>query len=141
MNRVSKILRSEAGFTVTFFALMMPVFLAILGLCADGSFIIYNKIALDKASDAAGLATIDSYDRESWLLEGKTVLREDKAWEYATMILQSNMSNARLIHLEIPEDRKNECRIETEAEVPTFFLKIFLIHSYKIRAYSVSYGN
>lgn len=135
-----KLWSDEQGFTTTFFAIMMPLFLALFGLCADGSSVIYHRIALEKATDAAGLATIDAYDREAWK-DGRVELREDLAVKYAAQILSSNMPKATLIAVTIPESNKSECRIETEVRVPTIFLGIFGQQYITLRTFSLAHGS
>ncbi|WP_127580766.1 TadE/TadG family type IV pilus assembly protein [Paenibacillus koleovorans] len=132
-----KSFRASNGFTTTFFAVLMPVLILILGLCADGSIIIYNKIALDTATDAAAVSSSDSYNRDLWWTPPHILeLRRDAAENIVRDVLQQNMPRARLVSLEILPSKK-ECKIETVAEIPMFFMKLFQIESYTIRASSI----
>jgi hypothetical protein len=139
--RFLQIMQAEVGFTTTFFAIMMPVFIILLGLCADGAAIIYQRIALETASDAASMSAIDSFDRTIWNNEHKVVLLHDKALMIAQEILDQNVSRAKIVSLEIPTDMPNSCKLMTEMEVPLVFLKLLQIDKYTIKATSYSHAN
>lgn len=136
MNNVN----NENGFTTTFFAIFMPLILVLLGLCTDGSIIVYQKISLETATDAASRSAIDAYDREIWMNDRKVVLDPSRAQEIVTEVLRKNNINARLINLEVPVERPAECEIKTEMEIPLFFLKIFGISYYTVQTNSVAHG-
>ncbi|OEF99139.1 hypothetical protein BHF71_10065 [Vulcanibacillus modesticaldus] len=140
VRKIFRILTNERGFTTTFFAVMMPVFIAILGLTVDGSIIIYHRLALDTAADAATLAAIDAYDREIWLTERKVVLNEYEAREIAEEVLDRNLPTATIIDFEVPSTQPNTFKLTAEYTVPTFFLKIFGIDSYTLTTYSSAHG-
>lgn len=134
------LLANNRGFTTTFFALLMPVILAFTGLCADGIMVIYHKISLETASDAASLATIDSYDRDIWFNQQLIVLREEQARLLANEILQANLPGAVLVDLIIEADRPSVCKIQTQYEVPLMFLRIFGINSKTVMTVSTAHG-
>ncbi|MDR6551568.1 pilus assembly protein TadG-related protein [Paenibacillus qinlingensis] len=132
--------REEDGFSATFFAITMPVILAIMGIAIDGSYVVYNRIKLDMAADAAARAAIHSLDLSVWYGERKIVLNTSKAYQMVDQLMRDNMPTARLISLEIPSDSPNTCVIEVEAQVPLFFLRLFNETSYKIHASASSIG-
>jgi hypothetical protein len=134
------VLKDEKGFTTTVFAIFMPVLLAFLALCSDGVTVIYYRISLETAADAASLAGIDSYDRDIWYNDNRIVLRQEEAEQLAREILEENFSPARLLKVEIPEDQQNTCIVEAEVEAPLHFLQIFGVEAKIIRTVSLAHG-
>ncbi|OAS16037.1 TadE/TadG family type IV pilus assembly protein [Paenibacillus oryzisoli] len=139
MKFVSK-LKTEEGFTATFFAISMPVIITIMGIAVDASYIIYNRIRLDMVADSAARAAIHSLDLSKWYGERKVVLNSDKAFQMVNELMSVNMPGAKLTKMEIPSESPNMCIIDVEAQVPLFFLRIFNKSSFTIHANARSIG-
>lgn len=137
---IDKFFKNEKGFSTTFFAIMLPVLISILGLTADGAIIIYHRLALETAADAASLSAIDAYDRDIWIVESRVVLDAEEAEDIAREILAINMPGAMVVEFEVPEGQPGSCKLTAEFEVPTFFLKVFGTDSYTLTAYSTAHG-
>jgi len=133
-------LLDDRGVSTTVFAIFLPVILAFIALCVDGATLIYYRISLETAADAASLAGIDAYDRQIWSSEQRVVLIQYKAEELAREILHDNMPEAELIAVEIPFDSPNTCRLEAKVEAPLHFLKLFGIDARTIWVVSLAHG-
>ncbi|RTE11205.1 TadE/TadG family type IV pilus assembly protein [Paenibacillus whitsoniae] len=139
MNFWAKV-QNEDGFSATFFAIAMPVIITIMGVAVDASYIVYNRIRLDMAVDAAARAAIHSLDLSTWYGERKVVLNTDKAYQMVDELMKANMPNAKLTKMEIPSETPNMCVIDVEAQVPLFFLRIFNENSFTIHASARAIG-
>lgn len=131
---------AEKGFSTTVFALFLPTILSVLALCADGAVVIYYRISLGTAADAASLAAIDSYDRDIWYNEGRVVLQEERAEELARENLRDNLPEAELIHIEVLEEEPHTCEVKVQIEAPLFFLPMFGIDAKTITMTSLAHG-
>jgi len=121
-------------------AIFMPVLLAFLALCADGAVLIFYRISLETAADAASLAAIDSYDRDIWYSETRIVLREEIAEQLVLEILMENIPEARLVKIEVPALEQNTCIVEAEVDAPLHFLQIFGIDAKTVTVTSLAHG-
>lgn len=138
---MKRILNNQNGFTTTFFAILIPVVLAFIGLCTDGVMILYYKISLDVATDSAAVSTIDSYDRNEWFEGGRIILRQDVAFQIAEDILHSNLPDARLIRLQINSSQPHVVSLDTEYDVKLLFLKIFGVDIKRVYTHSLAHGS
>ncbi|HYE67364.1 MAG TPA: hypothetical protein VEA58_02060 [Anaerovoracaceae bacterium] len=137
---IKRMLANERGFSTTFFAVMMPLILTVVGLCVDGAFVIYYRISLETTAEAASFSAIDAYDRTIWNSERTVVIREDWAMDIASAVIHENLPDARLIGVEVPEDNKETCIVTVEMDVPTFFLNVVGISEYHLTAKSSATG-
>lgn len=135
------IVSNEKGFTTTFFALLIPVILGFIGLCADGAMVAYYRISLNATTDIAVISAIDSYDRDAWFNHGRIILREDISRIIINDILDNNLPGARLTSIRIDPAKPNEIAIETEYDVNLFFLRIFGIDIKPISSSGLAHGS
>ena len=137
---IKKILLNQSGISLTMFVMMMPVIIGLMGLCVDGSYYLYERIKLDMATDAAARGAVHSLDLNRWRGQREIVLDHQRAVQIIQELLAKNMPGARYTKVEIPENAKNECIVETEVTVPTFFMKVVGIQQYKVRAKATGKG-
>jgi|GEM_PF-1009636 len=130
----------QDGFAVAWLMITLPALIAVMGLAIDGSIVVYNRIKLDMAAEAASRGAIHSLDMEVWYSERRVVLDQARSSQIIHELLETNMPEARLVSIDIPDSAPNQCNIELEADVPLFFMKAFNVSSYIVRAKSSSMG-
>jgi hypothetical protein len=121
-------------------AVMMPMILAVLGLCVDGVIVVYHRIKLDTSAEAATMSSIAAYDREIWSSQRIVALDEQQGRRLAQEYLSRNLEGAKLVSYNVSPERPNECSAEVEMQVPLFFMKVFGFTEATIKAHSMATG-
>lgn len=117
-----KRLSGQGGFAISWFVITLPVLTIFLGLVLDFGIFMLRSQQLDAASDAAALAATDAWDREYWKQNGRVRIDASRAERLARQYLNKNLTGARLKRITVsPANRVN---IETEIDVPFFFLRV-----------------
>ena len=111
----------------------LPVFIGIIGVCLDGSLVIYNQTKLMAATKFAALSA-SSYNT---VIEEKTIINATE--DQARSALVENFSGATLRSFSINSASKNKCTVIAETDVNFVFMKVFGINSKKIsESYTVT---
>ncbi|PYZ96824.1 hypothetical protein CR205_14185 [Alteribacter lacisalsi] len=113
---------NEKGVVVPLIAVLIPVFLGIIGLAVDTGFMAANYFRLANAADAAAYASLDGYDREVWESEGRIVIDPQEARQLAEHYLRENMGGASITSFQVEE---TSVTIEAETNSPVFFMQLF----------------
>lgn len=126
--------KNESGMTAAFFAILLLVFVAMLGIVVDGGYMILSKRQLTSAADAAILSVVKSYDVEKWENENIVILEENYARSLAQQYLEENMPDAYIASFQILPDRKNTAVMTAKVKVEFIFMRIFKLESKEIQA-------
>ena len=137
---MSKLKPRQAGVTATLLAVMMPMIIAVLGLCVDGAIVIYHRIKLETSAEAATMSSIAAFKRDLWDEQRVVELDEAKGRAIAMEYLERNVKGAKLVKYKVTPERRNECSAEVEMQVPLFFMKAFGYSEATIRAHSMATG-
>ncbi|WP_096439416.1 TadE/TadG family type IV pilus assembly protein [Alteribacter populi] len=113
---------NEKGLVVPLVAVLIPVFLGVIGLMVDVGFMATNYFKLANAVDSAAYASLDGYDREAWEENEIIVIDGQGAKQLAERYLNENMAEAKLTSFEVDD---TSVTIEAEATSPVFFMKLF----------------
>lgn len=133
MRRAQK---EQAGFTVAWLVLTLPLLMAFVGLVLDVGLITLRAQQLDAATDAAALAATDAWDREYWKWHGQVRIDSHRATSLARQYLAQNMPGARLEQVTVsPQNRVN---LRTETVVPHFFLRILGRREERVTSFSTA---
>lgn len=125
---------NERGQAAALAAAVILMLIALTGLVVDGCLLIYNKVRLEAATEAAAHATFLAYDRELWENEGIVELDPYWAKHYATKLLNQNFPKAVLQSCEVGPVAKNTAIVKTSVEVELIFMKAFGIEKKTVRA-------
>lgn len=117
-------LQNERGFVVPFVAILIPIFLAIMGLMVDVGVASSHYFRLANAVDAAAYAALAAYEEEAWEENDEIIIDYDEARAVATTYLQANLSHATLKEFHITSGGRG-VRVEAEVHSPVFFMKMF----------------
>ncbi len=117
-------LKEEEGFVVPFVALLIPVFIALLGLMVDVGVASSNYFKLANAVDAAAFAALDSYDEEAWQDDDRIEIDYQTARALADRYLHENLENATLVDFQVISAGRG-VRVEAKVISPVFFMKMF----------------
>lgn len=115
----------EKGSAAVFFCLLLPVILAIAGMCIDGSYLLYKKAELGSATKFAAISATAFYHTEN----GRIIIDSDPAEGAAETTLKKNCTDAWINQFTIQE---NECTVDSALVVTFFFVRIFGIHDTRI---------
>jgi Flp pilus assembly protein TadG len=129
--------QSCRGQMLVMFALMMPIFVAFAGLAVDVSYAFMLKSALVTATDSAALAgsrAIPSLNTDS-LAVSRAVDRTFKANLQAN-ILPTGVPTYTAPTVTIEGNGSRSISIVGTAQSPTYFLRLFGINSFTVRAYA-----
>jgi len=112
MNRM-RFLRDERGQTMTLFALLLPVLIALVGLAVDTGWFLYNKMKIQHASDLSALSAAQK-------------LPEDTAAAHATAfdIFKANYGQVVAISNINFFNQNRGIKVHYETELPLLFLPI-----------------
>ncbi|MPN43467.1 hypothetical protein SDC9_191027 [bioreactor metagenome] len=114
-------------------AAIMMMLIAMAGLITDGGIMMYTKIRLEAAADAAAHSTGAAYDAELWEESGIVELDPFVAEQYASILLNENFPEAVLESCEIDPVQKNVATVKARVVVQTVFMKVFGIDNKTIR--------
>ncbi len=107
------------GFTAVFVALAMPVIIAILGICLDGSILLYYDSKLTNAVKFAAISATSVNIQN----EGALEITADNS--FVQRVLINNLDGAILYEFTVDQQKKNQCTVKATYEVPFVFMKIF----------------
>jgi len=131
---IKKLYRDEKGMAAALTAVTMLMLIALTGLTVDGSLMMYNKVKLEAATEAAAHSTQCAYDVELWEDTGIVELDHDIAMQVATAVLYENFPDAVLESCEIDPIQKNVATLKAMVEIDTVFMRVFNIQKSIIRA-------
>lgn len=117
-------MKEERGFVVPLVAVLIPLFLAMIGLMVDVGIASSNYFKLANAVDAAAFAALDSYDEELWEEEQVIYLDYDIAKSKAQHYLHENLATSTLKEFHIISGGRG-VRVVAEVISPIFFMKMF----------------
>lgn len=126
------IVENNKGFVSVFFCISLPLIIAIMGFCIDGSLLLYYDARLMTATKFASISATSYYD----IIDDKLVINATDAEDAAILALDENFEDAKLVNFTVDSDSQNECTVKAEVEVPFFFMKIFGV---KAKVISESY--
>ena len=121
---MKKILSEEKGFVVPFMALLIPIFIAMLGLMVDVGVTASNYFRLANAVDSAAYAALDGYSREAWEEEDQIDIDYHDARTLANRYLHANFTKASLKNFQLISGGRG-VRVEAEVTSPIFFMRMF----------------
>ncbi|HZG84737.1 TadE/TadG family type IV pilus assembly protein [Paenibacillus sp.] len=110
--KLPRFVRDERGQTVTLFALLLPVLIALVGLAVDTGWFLYNKMKIQNASDLSALSAAQK------LPDTPT------ARSTAVDIFQSNYGQAVSISNINFFNQNKGIKVHYEAQLPLLFLPI-----------------
>ncbi|NEU30498.1 hypothetical protein GN156_06835 [bacterium LRH843] len=119
-----KVLSEEKGFVLPFTALLIPIFIAMLGLMVDVGVASSNYFRLAHAVDSAAYAALDGYDRLVWEEDDRIEIDYHDAKAKATYYLHANLADATLTNFKIISGGRG-VRVEAKVNSPVFFMKMF----------------
>lgn len=126
-------LKNNKGNMLVLVCAALPVLIGIIGVCLDGSLLVYYQTKLMAATKFAAVSA-SSYNK---VISGKTIITatEDKA----KSALIENFSQAKLRSFSINSTSKNKCTVIAETDVNFVFMKMFGINSKKLsESYTVT---
>ncbi|NLD50602.1 MAG: hypothetical protein GX660_25960 [Clostridiaceae bacterium] len=115
-----RFLRNENGHTAAFMCISMPLIIAVLGVCIDGSLLLYYKARLMTATKLAAVSATSFYEIENDQLIIDLLSAEDAALR----TLGQNFESAVMTRFEIDSVEKNTCTVDAQVEVPFYFLRM-----------------
>lgn len=118
-------LKRNNGYITVFVCMLMPLFLALLGICIDGSIILYNDAKLMTATKFAAISATAFYDVKDGSVVLKGMNDSGAARDAATNALEKNFSGAWVYEFSINNSKKNECTVKAKVKVDFFFARIF----------------
>ncbi|MBN6188059.1 pilus assembly protein [Aneurinibacillus sp. BA2021] len=139
-KQIQRLLHEERGIAVVIFAAALPVFILIAGLVIDGGMLIYKKVKLSAAVDAASLAAVNSYNKEKWNAEQVVELDDTTVALAAAQYLLANMQDAQLTDARIEERTESAIKVSVAGQVtvPLHFMGIFNMPSQVLEAQTSS---
>ncbi|MFT9848260.1 TadE/TadG family type IV pilus assembly protein [Aneurinibacillus sp. REN35] len=139
-KQIGRLLHEERGIAVVIFAAALPVFILIAGLVIDGGMLIYKKVKLSAAVDAASLAAVNSYNKEKWNAEQVVELDDTTVSLAAAQYLLANMQDAQLTDARIEERTESAIKVSVAGQVtvPLHFMSIFNMPSQVLEAQTSS---
>lgn len=119
-----KLREDKGGNILVLVSVLLPVLLACIGMCLDGSLLIYYQSRLMTATKIAAVSASSDYEIDD---KGNTKIRASS--DFVKDVLKENFKEAKLRNFTINESAKNKCTVEAEVEVNFTFMKIFNINS------------
>ncbi|ARK31991.1 TadE/TadG family type IV pilus assembly protein [Halalkalibacter krulwichiae] len=122
---------NEKGMILPLTALLIPVYIGLMGLLVDIGFMGANYFKLANGVDSAVYAALDGYDRDTWQNEGVIVIDSYKAQQLANQYLHANVTGATVTRFEISN---SSVIMEARMTSPVFFMRFFGISDRTITA-------
>ncbi len=123
-----KLLRNRNGHSAIFLCIAMPLIIAVLGICIDGSLLLYYKARLMTATKLAAVSATSFYDIEDEQLAIDYASAED----VALRTLYQNFEDAVMTAFEVDNAQKNSCRVDAQVEVPCYFMSIMEAFGFEV---------
>lgn len=89
-------MKRRKGVILELFILLVPVFVALLGIVIDAGLMLYYQHQLDMATEAASVATISAYDRPVYEATSKVRIEQKSAENAARDYLRVNFKEAKI---------------------------------------------
>lgn len=125
--------KNNKGNILVLFCIILPILLGAIGICLDGSLLVYNQTRLMAATKFAAVSA-SSYNK---VVQGKTIINATES--KVNSALTENFSEARLRNFSINEASKNKCTVIGEVKVNFVFMKMFGVESKTIsESYTVT---
>ncbi len=123
---------SQTGQAIVWAAVMMPLFLSVIGLAIDGGIVFKSERQLQNVADGAARAGAMQIDQQTYrATSGATLqLDADKAKQVAAQYVASQAPAARGSVTADPQ----QVTVQVQEQVPTSFIQIVGIDSVKISA-------
>ncbi len=137
---IKKLYQDDRGMVAVITAFFLLVLVALAGLVIDGGLLIYQRIRLEAATEAAAMATVEAYDVAIWEEHG--IVELDPYWAeiHARNYLNINLPEAILESCEVNPFKKNQAIVRSKMEVNTVFMRAFGIEKRTIRTLVRSIG-
>lgn len=112
-------LRRKKGYALIFICILMPIIIAIMGLCVDVGVILYYEARLMSATKFAALSASSNY-----VVVNKKIMIVEDQQAFVNNVLTTNFSDAQLVSFKVsgPKKEKYKCTVTTKTEVPLFFV-------------------
>ena len=125
-------INNNKGYVAIIFCFIMPVIIAILGICIDGSMIFYYQARLMTATKYAAISATTSNTKE----DGNLIIIKDES--FVERALEKNFDLAQIEGFIIDSTQKNKCTLNTKAEIKLFFIPL-IMENYKTITIHESY--
>lgn len=123
---------AHRGQAIVWTAVMLPLFLAIVGLAADGGLVFSARRELQNVADSAARAGAQQIDvrayRES---RGRTVVLDEPAAHRVAAEAAARQGTSRAIRIEVEPSR---VQVDVSSDAPTSFLRLVGIDSVRVTA-------
>lgn len=116
-------LKNNKGNILVLVCAVLPVLIGVVGVCLDGSLVIYYETKLMAATKFAAVSASSNYD----IIKEKTVINATE--DQVKTALNENFNEAKLRSFSINSASKNKCTVIAETNVNFVFMKIFGINS------------
>lgn len=130
MTRVGR----QRGQAIVWVAVMLPFFLAIIGLASDGGLVFEQRRELQALADAAARAGANQLDQTAYRASGLTILNPTSARQASESYL---IAQAPTLTGSVAANQQRVI-VHVQREVPTGFLRIVRITSVTIGATAVA---
>ncbi|OOM80585.1 hypothetical protein CLPUN_12510 [Clostridium puniceum] len=115
--------KNNKGNTLVLVCAALPMLIGVIGLCIDGSLMVYYQTRLMAATKFAAVSA-SSHNK---IVQEKTIINATEDQVRSALI--ENFSQAKLISFTINPASKNKCTVIAETEVNFVFMKMFLTDS------------
>ena len=126
--------RSQRGQVIVWVAVMLPFFLAIIGLASDGGLVFEQRRELQALADGAARMGANQLDQEAYRADGAIVLNPAAAQSAAESYLVTQSPG--LVGSVAADQRR--VIVHVQRQVPTGFLRIVRITTVTIGATAVA---
>ena len=124
---------NNKGNALILVSIILPILIMVIGVCLDGSLVLYSQSKLMAATKFAALSA-SSHNK---VIEDKTIINATE--DEAKSALLANYDKAKLKKFTIDESSKNKCTVVAEVKVNFVFMKMFGINSKTINeSYTVT---
>lgn len=113
------ILKNKSGNILILVCITLPIFIAMLGMCLDGSLVLYYQTRLMAATKFAAISASANYK----VVGDKTIINATQG--QVVDALKTNFNEANLRSFTINSSSKNKCTVVAETNVEFVFMKIF----------------
>lgn len=116
---MKRVLKNKAGNILVLVCVTLPIFIAMLGMCLDGSLVLYYQTKLMAATKFAAI----SASANNKVVSDKTIITGTQ--QEAATALETNFSEAKLRSFTINSSSKNKCTVVAETNVNFVFMRVF----------------
>lgn len=126
-------LKNNKGNILVLVCIALPALIGVIGLCLDGSLMIYYQSKLMAATKFAAVSAASNYE----IVDDKIIITATES--EVTTVLSENFSQAKLTSFNVSSISKNKCTVIAETQVNFVFMKMFGINNKTLsESYSVT---